>query len=82
MGPTVIESENNLSFTRRADTSIIGNYPWKYIDSDASVVLTGKAFNLLASDPKYEAILFSVVLKGHIFARMSPDDKALLVEKL
>jgi len=46
--------------------------------------LTGKAFNYLltSDDPANQAVLKQVLLKAQIYARMSPDDKAKLVEKL
>ena len=33
-------------------------------------------------NPQYKAILHHVLIKGQIFARMTPDDKAKLVESL
>jgi cation-transporting P-type ATPase 13A2 len=48
------------------------------------VAITGKAFNLLLNDPEpqQQAVLKQVLIKSQIYARMSPDDKAKLVEKL
>jgi cation-transporting ATPase 13A3/4/5 len=48
------------------------------------VAITGKAFNHLINDtdPSQQAVLKQVLIKSQIYARMSPDDKAKLVEKL
>jgi cation-transporting ATPase 13A2 len=46
------------------------------------IAITGKAFNHLVLDPSQNQILQRVLLKAQIYARMSPDDKATLVEKL
>jgi len=42
--------------------------------------LTGKAFNILLNDPDQAKVLKQVLFKAQIYARMSPDDKAKLVE--
>jgi cation-transporting ATPase 13A2 len=49
---------------------------------DYSIAITGKAFNYLIQTPSMKAVLHNVIIKGQIFARMTPDDKAKLVESL
>jgi cation-transporting ATPase 13A3/4/5 len=49
---------------------------------DYSIAITGKAFNYLIKTPSMKAVLHNVLIKGQIFARMTPDDKAKLVESL
>ena len=57
--------------------------PWHYKDSSVEVALTGKAFRLLESQKDQRPFEFkSVIAKAQVFARMSPDDKALLVSSL
>jgi len=46
------------------------------------VAITGKAFHFLLSKPEYKNTLLRVLIRGQIFARMSPNDKAMLVDKL
>lgn len=56
--------------------------PWLHLNDDYAIAITGKAFNLLLDDPSKLYILKRVLLKAQIYARMSPDDKAYLVESL
>lgn len=60
--------------------------PWEsqkdLTDSDIAIAVTGKFFNKLLVDPSLLAIKQQVLLKGQIFARMTPDDKAKLVSEL
>ena len=64
-----IEKEENLS-----------NLPWHYRDKSIEVALTGKAFKLIEANKERDPFTFkSVLAKAQVFARMSPDDKALLV---
>jgi len=45
--------------------------------------VTGKVFNYLLDNLEtQQAVLYQVLLKAQIYARMLPDDKALLVEQL
>lgn len=39
-------------------------YPWELAANKCSIALTGKAFFLLSSHPKYRAILASVLMNG------------------
>mmetsp|Transcript_38505 Transcript_38505/g.50478 ORF Transcript_38505/g.50478 Transcript_38505/m.50478 type:complete len:127 (-) Transcript_38505:842-1222(-) len=57
--------------------------PWDYRDNSISVAITGKAF-LHASDNKLDQpfVYNSILAKARVYARMSPDEKALLVENL
>ena len=54
--------------------------PWLHPPENYGVAITGKAFDILINDPKQKAVLKKVLLKAQIYARMSPDDKARLVE--
>lgn len=57
--------------------------PWHYLDSNIGVAVTGKAFKVfLANKEQHPFIFKSVIKKAQVFARMSPDDKAFLVESL
>ena len=52
-------------------------------ESSVEVALTGKAFKLLEREKEDRGFEFkSVLAKAQVFARMSPDDKALLVQSL
>jgi cation-transporting ATPase 13A2 len=55
--------------------------PWDYRDESVEVALTGKAFRHLIDTQDCDGgfALNSVIKKGKVFARMGPDDKALLV---
>lgn len=60
-----------------------GGLPWNYLDANIEVAITGKAFNYLNLSKEQEPYLFNAVLaKANIYARMSPDDKALLLESI
>ena len=60
-----------------------GGLPWNYLDDTIEVALTGKAFNWIVSNKSSHPFLFnSVLLKANVYARMSPDDKARLVDSL
>ena len=57
--------------------------PWKYTDSSIEVALTGDAFRcLLSEEKKYVFTLYSILRKARVYARMSPDDKAALIEQI
>jgi len=48
-----------------------------------ALAITGKAFNyLVKAGESQHKILERVLFKAQIYARMSPDDKATLVEQL
>ena len=54
--------------------------PWDYQDQNISVALTGKAFKHALQRQSESPFMFNAILsKGKVYARMSPDDKALLV---
>lgn len=60
-----------------------GGLPWSYLDDDIEVAITGRAFNYLSSVQESQPYLFnSVLAKANIYARMSPDDKAHLLNSL
>jgi magnesium-transporting ATPase (P-type) len=60
-----------------------GSLPWSYKDKSVEVALTGKAFRMIEQKKASDPFTFkSVLAKAQVFARMSPDDKALLVTSL
>ena len=56
--------------------------PWNHPPEDYALALTGKAFNILVMDETKRDVLKQVLFQAQIYARMSPDDKARLVEQL
>jgi magnesium-transporting ATPase (P-type) len=61
----------------------LGNLPWNYQNTQVDVALTGKAFKFLEKNKENDMFSFkSVLARAQVFARMSPDDKALLVSSL
>ena len=56
--------------------------PWQHPPETYSIAITGKAFNHLVYSLSEQATLHRVLFKAQIYARMSPDDKAVLVEQL
>ena len=57
--------------------------PWNYQNTDIGIGITGKAFKILANRREQNPFVFNSVLsKCQVFARMSPDDKAELVETM
>jgi cation-transporting ATPase 13A2 len=64
------------------DVVDLDDNPWQHPPDEYAVALTGKAFDILVNDPAQVNTLKQVLLKAQIYARMSPDDKAKLVEKL
>ena len=56
--------------------------PWEDLDPRTfSVALNGKALQyLFTRKQSHESLLHKVLLKAQVYARMSPDDKAVLVE--
>lgn len=60
-----------------------GGLPWSYLNNEIDVALTGRAFRHLHQEREKNAFAFnSVLAKASVYARMSPDDKALLVDSL
>ena len=63
--------------------SATADLPWNFRDESVSVALTGKAFKHALEKESQNPYLFnSILAKAKVFARMSPDDKALLVNSL
>ena len=60
--------------------------PWdnqKLDDKEFAVAITGKTFNhMYQNRDKYEVAMRKILYKAQIYARMSPDDKANLVDTL
>jgi len=60
-------------------------FPWSNLNTDFSLAITGKAFQKIVNDHQEDPSnhgLRTVLRHCQIFARMSPDQKALLVESL
>ena len=58
------------------------DFPWQHPPEEYAIAITGRAFNLLIEEENYFSVMNQVLLKCQIYARMSPDDKATLVERL
>ena len=72
-----IESEDGEKYMSQS------SLPWDYLDEKVNVALTGKAFKYIYERQRQNPFMFSSVLaKAKVYARMSPDDKALLVDSL
>jgi len=78
------ELENSRHENEESINDIVGlqDFPWQHPPDSYAVALTGKAFNILLTDPDQQAVLKQVLIKAQIYARMGPDDKAKLIEKL
>jgi cation-transporting ATPase 13A3/4/5 len=72
----MVEKESFLE--RVSENDII----WRSLPYNYSLALTGRAFNLLVSESEMKPLLNRVLLKAQIYARMAPEDKALLVSSL
>lgn len=81
---TKIGRESFREEEEKSVNDVVGldDFPWQHPPEDYSVALTGKAFNILLNDPSQSSVLKQVLFKAQIYARMSPDDKAKLVEML
>lgn len=61
----------------------LNQLPWNYLDRNIEVAVTGNAFkHIVAASLDDPFVLNSVIAKAKVFARMGPDDKALLVENM
>ena len=68
---------------REKESIMQDSLPWDYKDTNISVALTGRAFRLAYDNQEKDPYVFrSILARGKVFARMSPDDKALLVDSL
>ena len=57
--------------------------PWDNNDIQCGVALNGSTLSFLKNNRnKYEVVLLKILFKAQVYARMSPDDKAVLVELL
>jgi magnesium-transporting ATPase (P-type) len=75
-------------FTQRAnedepitwDYPLEGGLPWSYKNPNIEVAITGKLLRYLYEERFNDGWLYRAVLaKANCFARMAPDDKAMLV---
>lgn len=73
-----LEDSNDYQFVDNINFNE-GDYPWKN-DPKCKIALTGKAFEFILHSEDKE--LKSVIHKSKIFARMSPENKAMLVTEL
>ena len=60
------------------------NVPWDNFDNNQfGVALNGSTLAFLYKNKRtYAAVLHKVLFKAQVYARMSPDDKAMLIELL
>lgn len=50
--------------------------PWSFDDPSIVIALTGRAFRHIYEEKEIDPLVFnSVIAKGKVYARMSPDDK-------
>ena len=69
--------QSSLSTVAKLCTTL----PWRHDDVSCEVALTGEALNhIIKKEDQF--VVNSVISKAKVFARMSPDDKALLVESI
>lgn len=55
--------------------------PWvKQDPKKIAIAVTGKVFNHLIEKVELRSVLLNTLLYGQIFSRMTPDDKATLVQ--
>lgn len=60
-----------------------GGLPWSYKDPNIEVAVTGKLIRHLYTRRDIDGWIYRAVLaKANVFARMAPDDKAMLVSSL
>lgn len=83
------DPDNSQISPERLDTKFYGSAsdrlpPWAFLDSPYEIALTGAAFEYLrnSTDDLDWRILKNVCIKGKVFARMSPEGKAFLVEQI
>lgn len=83
------DPDNSQISPDRLDTWFFGSAsdwvpPWAFLDSPYEIALTGAAFEYLwkSTDDLDYRILKNVCLKGRVFAWMSPEGKAFLVEQI
>ena len=70
---------------RRIDRpdQIQNDLSWTYDGDQSTLAVTGEAFKALERSKELDMPFFKMVLKrAQIFARMSPNDKALLVKSI
>jgi cation-transporting ATPase 13A3/4/5 len=57
--------------------------PWDKIPGSVGVALDGKTLSFIHNNlDRYDKVIYKILLKAQVYARMSPDDKANLVELL
>lgn len=78
----LLDSSRDEDMKSVNDLVSLDDFPWQHQPEEYSLALTGKAFNILLNDPDQAKVLKQVLFKAQIYARMSPDDKAKLVEQL
>ena len=81
----ISEDENiEIEINERSINDVVAlqDFPWQHPPEEYSIAITGRAFNHLLHEPSQQAVFKQVLLKAQIYARMSPDDKTKLIEKL
>lgn len=72
-----------VDFKPNKGAASFNGLPWNFKNTGVDVALTGKAFKYLENNKLNDMFTFkSVLARAQVFARMSPDDKALLVSSL
>ena len=57
--------------------------PWDNKEVECGVALNGSTLAFMKNNKdKYGVVLYKILFKAQVYARMSPDDKAVLVELL
>jgi cation-transporting ATPase 13A3/4/5 len=81
---TLVKHQKTLISDSNIESEVEAKYPWDDLDEGYSLVFTGDTFNhMMKRDPKASKGSTKKILENSaVFARMSPDDKALLIDAL
>ena len=78
-----LTSQENLGLSSDDEAVDAKTLPWNYMDENLAVAITGKAFkHVLERQHENPYVFNSILAKAKVYARMAPEDKALLVESL
>ena len=78
-----LDDLNQSRSTKIQNKSMVAELPWEQEMEKYSIALNGKALAFMqANKDTYSKMLREVILKASVYARMSPEDKALLVDLL
>lgn len=85
MGGSSVNPSLTLNETYQKVDDQYASVPWESMVDDDSigVAINGPTFQyLLEHIDKYEVVLLKILAKAQVYARMSPEGKAMLVDKL